>query len=487
MRRAWTTLLLLAELGIASVGWAADAVGTPASAPQPVELPLADAAWSKAILGVHAIRVATGEEIVGFQADRPLLPASAQKAVTAAAALRGLGPSFHFETRIYATGPVVDGVLEGDLVVVGRGDPTLTADKLWRLVRDLKTDGLVRVAGDVLLDDTYFSGSPLIAGWSRTVDLDEGPSYFAPIGALAAEFGGVTVVVRPAALVGMPAIVAIETPAGDAVRVTAAVDTVGSKERTRLDLRRVVREEGVTFELEGGVRVEGGDRRFRRSVADPTVYFGGILGHLLAEQGLAVDGRIRRGVLPLGSTLLRTITSPPLASVLMDMNKYSSNFMAEAVLRTLGAELRGAGSTEAGLAAMRAHLDALGIAPEQSQLVNGSGLSRDLRFSASAMTRVLADAARDGTIAPEFLASLAIGGRDGTLDDRFEDVPDAVRAKTGTLADTVALVGFVRTAHDELVAFAFFANEIKGPVDVLQGLADEVARRLVHTPPVNGE
>ncbi len=484
MRRV-VRILLLAELLRASVGFAADA-GVPTAAGAAIELPMSDAAWPKAVIGVHAVRVATGEVVVGYQADRPLIPASAQKAVTAAAALRGLGPSFHFETRVYATGPVVDGVLEGDLVVVGRGDPTLTADKLWRLVRDLKTHGLQRVAGDLLLDDTYFSGSPMIAGWTRTVDLDEGPSYFAPIGALAAEFGGVTVVVRPGALVGTPATVAVETPAGDAVRITAAVDTVGTKERTRLDMRRIVRDDGVTFEVEGGVRVEGGERRFRRSVADPTVYFGGILAHLLAEAGVTVGGRVRRGVLPPASTLLRTITSPPLASVLMDMNKYSSNFMAEAVLRTLGAELRGEGSTEAGLAVIRAHLDALGIAPEQSQLVNGSGLSRDLRFSPEAMTRVLADAARDGTIAPEFLASLAIGGRDGTLDDRFEDVPDAVRAKTGTLSDTVALVGFVRTTHDELLAFAFFANEIRGPVDVLQGLADEVARRLVQTLPVNG-
>lgn len=448
-----------------------------------VELPVGDARWSRASIGVHAVDVATGETVAAWRSDAPMVPASAQKALTAAVALRALGPSHTFVTRAYAAGRVIDGELQGDLVLVGEGDPTLTAERLWRLLRDLKTQGIERIAGDVLLDDTRFVDEPAIPGWERASDLEEGPSYYAPIGALAVEFGGVSLVLRPGPAAGDPAVVVLETPAGDYVRVVADVATVGSRDRTRLDVRRVVRPDHVVFEVEGQVREGSGIRRFRRAVPDPTAHAGGVIASLLATgAGPALAGRVREGLLPPDAVEVGRVVSPPLGSVLMDMNKYSSNFMAELVLRSVGASVALPGSTASGLGVARSHVAALGVPPEEAALVNGSGLSRQIRLSPRALTTVLADAARDPTLAPELVASLAIGGRDGTLRDRLDDLDGRVRAKTGTLSDVVALAGFVVDDGGRTLAFAFFANEIRGSVETLQELADDVVRRLAHPP-----
>lgn len=452
-------------------GWAA------AEEPTLAEL-VSDPRWARAEVGLSVVRVRTGEVVHGWRDDQPMVPASAMKAVTAAAALRALGPSHHFDTEVWVTGEVVEGVLEGDVVFVGHGDATLMADDVWRMLRDLRSSGVERVRGNLVLDDTFFDEGPRIPGWTKAGDLADGPSYFAPIGALGLEFGGVTLVVRPGPREGSPAVALLETPAAGFVRVQSTALTGSDRSRTRLELERRVEGDHVDLVLSGSVPMDAAPRRFRRAVHDATGLFGGVVEALLGSVGPTLEGKVVRGTLPEVAKRLQQHASPPLGSILMDMNKYSSNYMAESVLRSVGAVVRGEGTTANGLAVVRAHLDAIGVAPEESVLVNGSGLSYEARLSPRALTAVLVDAARDPRIGPELVASLAIAGRDGTLDDRLEDVEGRVRAKTGTLADVTALAGFVEAADREIYAFAFFANAIQGPVDNLQRLADEVALRI---------
>lgn len=436
------------------------------------------APFSDMIVGVHVVAVDDGEVLVSWQPDRPLVPASTMKVLTSAAALSVLGPAHQFPTDVYATAPLVDGVIEGDLVIVGHGDPTYTEEKVWRLLRDLQTDGLVRVTGDVLLDDTYFDEDPLIPGWDSAHDLAEGPSYFAGIGAIPLGFGSTAVSIRPGAEVGAPAVVVPETPSGDYLRIDAAV-TTGAGRRDRVEVTRTVAPDHMALTLRGEVGIDGGTVSLRRAVADPTRYAAGVFGALIRDVGIVVGGEVKPGRRPDGAERLRRQYSPPLASVLMDTNKYSSNFMAETVLRVLGAEVHGEGTTDAGLKVVRAYLDGLGIAPADWSAANGSGLSRRTQLSAHQLTTVLVAAARDPAVAPELTASLAIGGLDGTLRSRFREMPRRVRGKTGTLAGVHSLAGFTVDPQGRVLAFAFVANEVRGGLSRAKRAMDGVLEALM--------
>jgi D-alanyl-D-alanine carboxypeptidase/D-alanyl-D-alanine-endopeptidase (penicillin-binding protein 4) len=436
-------------------------------------------ALSRAEVGVQVVRVSDGEEVFARGADRAMLPASTMKVVTAAAALRALGPSYTFRTDVLTVGEVRGGVLQGDLVLVGRGDPTMVHERLWKLLRDIRQDGIDRVDGDLIVDDSFFDGDPMIPGWDSRHDLETGPSYFPSIGAVALDFGGLTLVVRPGTEVGKAAVVELSTPQRGYVKLDNGVATGRAGSRARVEITRKVLPGELVLEVRGTVPLDGSTRRYRRSVPEPTPYFLAVLREVLSEAGLVVEGEVRVGVVPPGAEVLRSLNSPPLTSVLMDTNKYSSNFMAETVLRALGAEARGEGSNEAGLQEVVAYLKRAGVPEHDFRLVNGSGLSRDIRLSPSALTAVLIDMARDRVVGPEFVASLSIAGQDGTLGDRMRSSGGLIRGKTGTLGGVHTVVGYVVAGDGELYACAFLANEIRGSLEPVKDVQDELLMQVV--------
>jgi D-alanyl-D-alanine carboxypeptidase/D-alanyl-D-alanine-endopeptidase (penicillin-binding protein 4) len=436
------------------------------------------AAVRDAEVGVMVVRVRDGAVVYDHRGDVPMVPASTAKLLTAAAALHHLGPSYAWVTELRSSADVRGGVLEGDLVLRGTGDPTLVVEKLWRMFRDLRADGVRRIRGDILLDDTHLVDEPLIPGWDKEQDLEDGPSYFPTLGALSVEFGSAEVVVVPADEPGGAATIALESPASPWVTVEGEVTTVARGARLRLELERKIDGDRVTFVLSGRVPADGEARRYRRAVPSPTWYVAGIVRDLLRELDIRHDGRMRRAEASDDARVLRRLYSPPLTSVLMDTNKYSSNFMAELVLRTLGAEVEGEGSTAAGVRAVRRYLDAIGVAPEDAVLVNGSGLARDARLTPAALTAVLLDMARNPRVGHEFATSLAIAGRDGTLIRRLDELAGRLRGKTGTLGGVHGLAGYAEASDGEVYAFAFLANAIRGSLHPIKDVQDGFLRRL---------
>lgn len=472
-----------------AVGGEEDGLGG-AAAPQVVSRAEADEALSAALApvpkdrglrraapGVALVRVSDGAEVFGHRSDRLLVPASAAKVVTAAAALRTLGPSYAFTTDVLHDGTLRDGVLQGNLYIRGGGDPTLVAEKLWRLLLDVKHDGVLQVQGDVIFDDTRFTDDPQIPGWDKPVDIEKGPSYFPSIGALGLDFGVVVLVVRPGGEFGKAASLQLGSPAGRAITLVNELATGPAGSPARVEIEREVREGGVSFTVSGSVPAGGDVLRFRRAVPDPTALFIGVTDDLLTSHGVRVSGRLRRGPVADDAVLLRRMYSPPLSAVLMDMNKYSSNFIAEMVLRSLGAE-GGDGSNAGGLAVVRSVLRELGVADEDALLVNGSGLSRKSMMTPAALTRVLQVMAEDPAVGPEFVASLSIAGSDGTLIRRLRDLPGRVRGKTGTLDGVHTLAGYVRGADAALYAFAFLVNDVPGNLGVVKQAHDDFLRRV---------
>ena len=482
MRRMSALLLCsFLSMSISLPSWAAPADESDSGALTAVLEPLTgDRLFRDADIAVQVVDLETGEQVWARDADTGLNPASTTKILTAATALKTLGPSYSFTTVVYgATEPDGAGVIDGPLYVKGGGDPTLVVEKLWKLVRDLELAGVTKVDGDLVLDESFFGDDHRLVGWNKKRDIERGPSYFPALSALSLNFNTIAVVVRPGAESGKPAIVALETESDGYIAIDNQMSTARSGSRPRVQMERDVAKDGtMSFLMEGSVPVGDRVRRYYRTVADPTAYFGAAFRAICADRGIQVTGKTRTGVVPDSAEPLVTLSSPPLSSILMDMNKYSSNFMAEQVLRTVGAEVKGVGSTAAGVEVMREYLDGLGLDPATYTLVNGSGLTRDATIPPSVLTAVLVDMAYDEQVGHEFTTSLSIAGRDGTLRRRLEDEAGRLRGKTGTLDGVHCLAGYVESGDGGRYAFAFLANDFRGGSYRVKKVHDRFARTM---------
>ncbi len=439
-----------------------------------------DRSWRDATHAVQIVNVRTGEEVFARNADRGLIPASTMKAMTTAAALKNLGPSYKFTTGIYRDGRVDNtGTLHGNLYVQGHGDPMFVVEKLWKLVYDLKLDGIDKVTGDVIFDESFFKDQYSLRGWDKPEDIERGPSYYSRQSALSLNFNTVALIVSAGEEVGGEANVQLETAADPYVEIVNEVTTGASRSYRRIAVERTFDDDHTKFVVRGSMPSGGATARYYRTVEDPTAHFMAAFMNMMEDQDIDVAGRGKRGVTPDSATLLKELRSPPLASILMDMNKYSNNFMAEQVLRTLGAEVKGVpGSTAKGLEVVEEYIDSVGMGDSGHKLHNGSGLSRKTRVAPSVMTAMLVDMARDQEVGHEFRTSLSIGGSDGTLRRRLRDEPGRLRGKTGTIDGVHCLAGYVLAADGELYAFAFMANDIRGGISRVKKLHDSFARRI---------
>jgi len=422
-----------------------------------------DPLFTDSSIGLQVVRVSTGDEVYAFQPDADLLPASVMKVLTSATALHRLGPAWRFETAFYRDGEISsEGVLEGDLYVRGTGDPTMVVEKLWKMLGDLAVEGVLEIDGDIYFDDSYFDERWQIVGWDKKIDVATGPSYFPPLGALSINYNTVSIVVAPGMESGALARVEQETPCGY-VEIVNEVETGarGSRPWTRIE-REVDEKEGVVrFTVQGRVALGDDVTRHYRTVDDPTDYFISVFRQVLKERGITVTGKLRRGRLPADAVPVVRMLSPPLSEILNHTNKFSSNFMAEQVLKAVGAEVHGVpGSTAKGIDVIEEYLTELGIPESDYVLVNGSGLTRKMHLRPSQVNAVLLDMYSDWKLAPEFMASLSVAGVDGTLRRRYRDDDEAarIRGKTGSLDGVYCLAGYVLAGDGEVYAFTLFVN-----------------------------
>ena len=250
-----------------------------------------DSLFESANVALQVVNVSTGEEVYSWGGDANLTPASVMKVVTAATALKRLGGSHRFYTRLLKDADISDdGTLKGNLYVQGTGDPTMVIEKLWKMVYDLRLAGVNKVEGSVVFDGEYFDDRILIEGWRKEVDMQQGPAYFAPSSALAVNYNTVCIVVSPGAEIGEPASVRLEVPF-DEISFDNQLKTVSKSERGWTRLERIIDEESgaVTYKLEGKVP-EGADvSRYYRAVHDPVQFYISTFEHLMAEQGITVN------------------------------------------------------------------------------------------------------------------------------------------------------------------------------------------------------
>lgn len=447
-----------------------------AASARPIPTPLAvaletlheDPVFSSAAISVQVVNVRTGEEVYAWGEDRALVPASVMKLLTTAAAFHVLGPSFRFRTYVLHDGTVdAAGVLTGNLYVKGEGDPTMVVERLWKMIGDIKLKGIREIKGDVLFDDSYFADSTLIPGWPSEEDMEAGPTYFAPLGALSLNYNIASIVVRPGAAAGQPAVVEFETPS-PVVVLDNQLTTGGRNSRRWYKVERTLDEETgkiATFKLVGSVPAEGEPDTIYRSIADPLGNYVGVFEALAKQQGLKVRGKFRAGRTSEAAALVLQAESLTLSDISAVTIKHSNNFMAEQILRVVGAERLGLPATTAkGVQAITEYLGGLGVPATDYRLINGSGLTRETSIRPSAVNAVLIDMWQNIELGPEFAAALSVAGRDGTLRSRFREdgMQGRVRGKTGTLDGVTCLSGYVRATDRETYAFTFLVNELEG-------------------------
>lgn len=413
-------------------------------------------------VGIAITDLETGRTLYTHDADGLYNVASNTKLVTASAALAMLGPDFRYYTALYGLGVDSHGVVKGDLYVRGRGDPSLGTSDLYQLARDLRENGVTAIRGHIVIDTSYFDDHDLPPHYDEK-PTDQAP-YRAPVGAASLDFNSVAVSLRPAADGRGACQIAVDPP-NDYVQVQAAVATVTSG-RTRLRIDEKTTKSAMRIMVKGQLRLDDGVRTWRRRVADPVLYMGSALRLALEHAGVHVGSkRITTGEVPKQARSLSWRVSEPLAVLIRGMGKYSNNFVAETLLKTVGAEMRGDKTRPAtwnqALTTVRGWVEGtIGFRHGGYYYGNGSGLFSSNRFSPRQIVRLLGTAWRNFRWGPDLIASLSIGGIDGTLSRRMTRGPAAglVRAKTGTLDGVSALSGFVATDGRAPLAFSILVN-----------------------------
>lgn len=428
-------------------------------------------------VGVAVSEVDSGRSLYARNDATLLNPASNVKLVTTAAALARLGPEYRFRTLLMAEpGTVRAGAIEGSLYLKGHGDPSLVSEDLWKMVSDLASQGIRRVAGDVVVDDSFFDSERIGPGFEQK---NEDLPFRAPAGAVSLNYNACTILVLPGKRQGAPARVIVES-ASPYFLVNNQAQT-GSRTSLSVGTAEVPGHTEIT--VSGTIRRGDAGRREHRRVAHPDLYSGYSLRELLVRRGIKVMGQVRTGVVPPGGRVLVTHVSPSLGVLVRDVNKLSNNFMAEQVLKTLGAETVGKPATWAkGVDAVAKFLEGLGISRDRYYMTNGSGLYDANRFSAAQLVTLLRAAYRDFRFAADFVASLALAGADGTVGKRMggKMTERYVRAKTGTLLGVSCLSGYAGAPGRMPLAFAFLMNGLDdSSAQEARRAQDEMADALV--------
>jgi serine-type D-Ala-D-Ala carboxypeptidase/endopeptidase (penicillin-binding protein 4) len=423
--------------------------------------------------GVLVVHPERGDTLYSRDAGRLFLPASNQKLVTGAVALRLLGPGFRFTTSFAASGPVVNGELRGDLVIHGRGDPTFSTrarGDAFAALRDmadsLAARGVRRIAGRVVVGDTVFLWPPLGYGlaWENLRT-----RFGAPVADLMFDEASSRVTVRAGARAGAPATIAVQPAIGyPRLRVTAVTGSSREAAAGTADTITIhyLPEEVVV----GGVIPLGATRAMDLVHQDPRAGFLAALQTALARRGIVV-GNATLAAAPARDTLF-TYRSAPLREVSALMQKPSQNQIAEVLLRTIGLELTGVGAPDSGRRVMSDDLLALGAEEDGFIIGDASGLSRYSFLTPETIIRLLHEMRTDAA----FVASLPLIGVEGTLAGRMRRSAAAGRgrAKTGTISNGVALSGYLETADGEPLLFSILANNWSVPSRDVERTIDAV-------------
>jgi serine-type D-Ala-D-Ala carboxypeptidase/endopeptidase (penicillin-binding protein 4) len=442
--------------------------------------------------GILVVDPERGDTIVRYNSAKLFMPASNMKIITGAVALTQLGPDYRFRTTLLATGPIVEGKLRGDLILVGRGDPTasdhMRGDAMLAMLEiadSIAARGIVRIEGRIRAEGDAFPGPIYGYGWSWD-EVDE--PYSAGVDELYFNEGFSRIIIRGGAFPGEPVTAAV-LPSRGYPRVRIDARTVPAPDSTLTAGDALVSPLSIRVERDsapGTVVVRGTIAphdsqmvRFAHAVP-PTAYITA-LKEALEARGLSVaeSDSASRGSSAGPLDTVAVILSPPLREIMPVFEKPSQNQIGEILLRTLGLERTGVGIPDSGRAVVERQLLEWGVSRDGFVVRDGSGLSRYNYLTPETIVRVL-DVMRQDTVFPVFYESLPVAGIDGTLANRMKGTyaEANARGKTGFVAQARSLSGYVTSADGQLLIYSMLSNNWTVPVRAVERVQDSIVARL---------
>jgi D-alanyl-D-alanine carboxypeptidase/D-alanyl-D-alanine-endopeptidase (penicillin-binding protein 4) len=464
---------------------------------------------SQATIGVKVASLDTGKVLFEENAIKLLRPASNMKLYTVATALDRLSPDYHYVTSVYASArPDAAGVVRGDLTIYGRGDPSLAArfnnGDYFKGINDLANRivaaGVKRVEGDLVGDESYFSGPQYGSGWEWE---DLTWYYGAEISALTTNDNSLDLFVKPGSEVGSKGVITTGPP-DPLLTIVNKVITGARGIRRDLTIQRDLGKDLLT--VSGNIAIDDGGYTGGVAISHPALLFVYLLRDSLAQKGVSFTGKSRTtggdgqalltpGTIVISSTNgsantkqeaakteIASLQSPPLSVIAAHTLKPSQNLYTELILRTLGKAVpqqttsanRFQTTEDAGLSVVKTFLRDAGVVPESLVLSDGSGLSRNDMVTADATVQLLTFMSkhRYGDV---FRAALPIAGVDGTLRNRMKGTvaENNLRAKTGSLSSAASLSGYVTSAAGENLVFSVIVNNYPEDVEA-RGVPDAI-------------
>lgn len=441
---------------------------------------LRSAALARGQVGVKIISLDTGRTVFEENAEKYFMPASNMKGFTVAAAMDRLSPDFRFVTSVYAPAqPDASGTIRGDVTIYGRGDPTFAASlndgdyykAINALADKIVAAGVKRIEGNLVGDESYFSGDPIGSSW----EWDDLQWYYgAGVSALTINDNAVDLKITPGASIGSPCIVQI-LPASSLFATTNQCTTSASGVKREIEVTKRL---GANFlEIRGTMPISDA-KGYSGAIAveKPAEMFVLLLKNALQQKGVTVTGQIRiftaKDIAGLAAVTMPAqieitkLESPPFSYVAAKTMKPSQNLYTELILRTLGEQVGDKTdpkktSAQRGIEVVQKFLQEAGIAPGSVVQWDGSGLSRHNLITPGAAAQ-LYNYMNKHRYALSWQASLTIGGVDGTLQNRFKNTAAAsnVRGKTGTLDQVGTLSGYVTSPTGEKFAFSILTNNL---------------------------
>jgi D-alanyl-D-alanine carboxypeptidase/D-alanyl-D-alanine-endopeptidase (penicillin-binding protein 4) len=512
---------------------------TPSPTPKPTPTPLPVAAktvdelqsqirevlrrpgLTRAQVGIKIASLDTGKVLFEENAEKLYMPASNMKAYTVATALDRLTPDYRFVTKALAAKPDSDGVVKGNLIIEGGGDPTFSASlnngDYWKGINEFATriaaSGVKKIEGDIIGNETFFVGTPQGYGW----EWDDLQAYYgAPVSALTINDNAIDIFVKPGTKIGDSCFITTGPPM-PLLHIVNKTVTVQSGISRNIN---IIKKLGQNIVEVIGVMPVDDKRGYNGNVSidNPALAFIYLLRSALVQKGVMITGQSRttKGddlidaliqktrmdpkwfenqtvppVRPEITVEIARIESAPLSEVAAKTMKPSQNLYTEIILRTIGSKseqyqdqkeilLKGQkSSTEKGIKAVKQFLNEAGIPDGSVEMYDGSGLSRHNLITASATVQLYTYMSRH-KYAQAFYNSLPIAGVDGTLSGRMKGTPAAgnVRAKTGTINQVATLSGYVTTAAGERLVFSILVNNLPDDSSVRRSYIDEIVVML---------
>ncbi|MEA9355616.1 D-alanyl-D-alanine carboxypeptidase/D-alanyl-D-alanine-endopeptidase [Bacteriovorax sp. PP10] len=407
-------------------------------------------------LSVLTVKVGNKKEtLININADKKLTLASLSKIVTSYAVLKNFPPTYQFVTRIKTDGKIENHTLQGNLYLVGGGDPSFSSEGMNYLAQALKKKGIKKITGDIIVDDSYFDN----------IRYDESRGkiradfiYDAPVGAMSYNWNTIRISVHPSNVGGVAKVDIY--PPNDYVKVVGSVKTIkGNVNGVRAERRMTKNGQNILF-LKGHLGRSYGTLVFEKNITHPDIWSGRNLQYILGKEGIAHAGKVQNSLAPKTATLLAEFSGKDILGLLTDLNKDSNNHVAEMLTKAIAVKNQKIGSIAEGVKIINNETKLLPMRMQDYSFVSPSGLSPDNQISSANILKIFEGIAVNKKTQDVFMKSLPEAGVDGTLKKRkiASTNVEWVKAKTGFITGAVSLGGYAKKKDGTLVAFSFIYN-----------------------------